>query len=111
MIADYFVITTARNNRQALAIARDLEGAVKHGTPGVRGLRRLNTSGSEGDGGWILLDLDLVVVHIFTAPARALYDLENLWADVPRVRFQPAERTPVAHETPKAADDSWGPAS
>lgn len=110
MITDYFVIATARSSRQALAIARELEGAVKHQAPGVRGLRRLNASGSEGEGGWILLDLDLVVVHIFTARARALYDLENLWADVPRVRFRPAERTTVAHETPKAVDDSWGPA-
>ena len=110
VIADYFVITTARNNRQAVAIARELEGAVKHRAPGIRGLRRLNVSGSEGDGGWILLDLDLVVVHIFTAPARALYDLENLWADVPRVQFQPAEKAPVAHETPKVVDDSWGSA-
>jgi ribosome-associated protein len=96
VIADYFVITTARNPRQAMAIAREIEGSVKQGPLKESGLKLLNAAGMEGEGHWILLDLDLVVVHIFTAETRTLYDLENLWADAPRVPFTPRAPGPAA---------------
>jgi len=109
VIADYFVIATARNPRQAVAIARELDRAVKQGPLKDAGLRRLNAAGMEGEGNWILLDLDLVVVHVFTAETRALYDLENLWADAPRLQFVPTNSTAVAQEAKgTAADDDWG---
>ena len=63
------------------------------------------SAGMEGEGHWILLDLDLVVVHVFTAETRALYDLENLWADAPRVPFTASDATAVAQ---KAKSDDWG---
>ncbi|HEX9765370.1 MAG TPA: RsfS/YbeB/iojap family protein, partial [Nitriliruptorales bacterium] len=34
--------------------------------------------------GWSLLDYGDVVVHVFDPEQRAYYDLERLWADVPR---------------------------
>ncbi|MHC4513940.1 MAG: ribosome silencing factor [Planctomycetota bacterium] len=109
VIADYFVIATARNTRQALAIARELDAAVKRGPLHDAGLTRLNVAGMEGEGNWILLDLDLVVVHIFTAETRALYDLENLWADAPRVGLTPQGPTVAAQEAKgTASDDDWG---
>ncbi len=110
VIADYFVIGTARNTRQSLALAKELDGAVRQGSLKDAGLSRLNAHSMEAEGNWILLDFDLVVVHIFTAETRALYDLENLWADAPRVEFTPAEAPAVAaQETKTTADeDSWG---
>ena len=110
VITDYFVIATARNTRQSLAIARELDGAVKQGSLHSPGLTRLNASAMEGEGNWILLDFDLVVVHIFTAETRALYDLENLWADVPRIGFTPRGPTVAAQEAKGTTsdDDSWG---
>jgi ribosome-associated protein len=94
-IADYFVIATARSGRQAQAIARDVDLTMKH-----RGVLRRNMAGLEGDSGWVLLDFNTVVVHVFSAQAREFYGLENLWADVPRVGFTPAEK-------PLVQDDSW----
>ena len=40
----------------------------------------------------LLLDYDDVILHIFYAPVRRLYDIERLWDDVPRVEIEiPAE--------------------
>lgn len=86
-IADFFVIATAKNLRHAQALSRDVAQTLK-GT----GLRRLNVAGVEGESGWMLLDFDEVVVHIFVASQREFYSLENLWADVPRVEFTPSDR-------------------
>lgn len=45
--------------------------------------------GKEGyeDGNWILIDTVDVVLHIFYEPLRDFYDLEGLWADMPRVEL------------------------
>jgi ribosome-associated protein len=37
---------------------------------------------------WILLDYNDFVVHVFTPPTRAFYDLERLWADATRVEIE-----------------------
>lgn len=42
------------------------------------------------DGTWVLLDYGDVVIHVFDEETRAYYDLERLWADAPRLSFEPA---------------------
>lgn len=37
---------------------------------------------------WILLDYSQVVVHIFTGEARDFYDLDQLWVDGTKVKWQ-----------------------
>jgi ribosome-associated protein len=85
VIADYFVIISARNTRHAHALGHEIEFQMKH-----RGQRRRNAAGAELDSPWVLLDFDQVVVHVFVAETRAFYDLEGLWADAPAVPFSPA---------------------
>lgn len=88
VIADYFVIATVQSTRQGQALARDLDLEHKQ----LRGRRRRNHGGLETpESNWVLLDFDDVVVHLFLPEARAYYDLESLWADVPRVPFTPSE--------------------
>jgi len=79
-IADYFVICAADSDRQARTLQEILEVELKqeHKT------RPLSTEG-EASSGWILLDYNSVVVHIFSKPARAFYRLEELWKAAPVV--------------------------
>jgi ribosome-associated protein len=79
-VADYFVICTAEVERQARALQEILEEDLKkeHTT------RPLSTEG-ESASGWILLDYNTVVVHIFSRQARVFYRLEELWKAAPVV--------------------------
>ncbi|GAC1419615.1 MAG: hypothetical protein NVSMB5_11640 [Candidatus Velthaea sp.] len=40
------------------------------------------------DGGWILIDLGPVVVHVFTPDQRQFYNLERLWGRVSEARAE-----------------------
>ncbi len=72
-LADFFLITSATNERQATAIADEIEfklkrefGVYPHSVEGRR------------QGEWILLDYVDIVVHVFLAERRAFYDIERL---------------------------------
>ena len=75
-LADYFVIATGSSNTQINALCGSVEKALKEQADELP-LRR------EGyrDGTWVLLDYGCICVHVFSAEARAFYDLERLWAD------------------------------
>ena len=76
-IADYFVIATVDNERQANAIEDELLRQLQL----EQNIRPLGIEGAGANGGgWILLDYGDVIVHLFTEEARHFYDLEELWS-------------------------------
>ncbi|GAU07465.1 ribosome silencing factor [Desulfoplanes formicivorans] len=84
-VTEGMIIATANSARQAKSLgAWLLEQGKQHGAPAM---------GSEGMdiGQWILVDFNDVVVHIFQEDVRELYNLEGLFADVPRVAVTPGE--------------------
>lgn len=76
-LADFFVITSADNERQLRAVTRQLTDELNN--------RKVRPTRVEGDqtSGWILVDYSDVVVHIFHAELRQFYNLEDLWQEAP----------------------------
>lgn len=89
-IVDFFIIATANSQRQAHAIADEVNRKLKH----EDGNRRISIEGYRTEGNWILTDYGDVVLHVFTPEGRLLYNLEQLWADAPRIEWQ--KTTPTA---------------
>jgi ribosome-associated protein len=81
-IVDYFVVTTASNPRLARTVAEEVEEQLRRAGGGAP----LRMEGAD-DARWILIDYGDIVVHVFSEEARAYYDLERLWGDVARVRW------------------------
>lgn len=79
-IADYFVIGTADNERMLRAIVRtvDEEMSKQHNLP-----PRVIEGNPES--GWVLMDFNWIIVHIFSRSQREKYRLEKLWTDAPVV--------------------------
>lgn len=95
---DFFLITTAANDRQAQAIGDEIElrlkrefGTYPHSVEG----RKV--------GEWILMDYVDFVAHIFLAEKRAFYDLERLWksarpVDIEELKAALKEKTVAARQ-------------
>ena len=79
-IADYFVLASAGNERQAVAIADAVEERLKSEMK----VKPLLVEGTT-PGRWILMDFGDFICHIFTEDVRRFYGLERLWGDAPNV--------------------------
>jgi ribosome-associated protein len=84
-ITDAFVITSGTNARQVRTIAEEVEAQVARAS----GRKPLRTEGLD-TAGWVLIDYGDFVVHVFLDEVRRYYDLERLWADAPRIPWDPA---------------------
>jgi ribosome-associated protein len=76
---DYFVLASAANQRQLLAVADAVMEALRE-----HGLRPSHIEGYPKQE-WILLDYGDFVFHVFTPRMRAFYDLERLWGGASRI--------------------------
>lgn len=76
---DYFLIATAANAPHLKALGDGLQRLYKN--EHFKGFRAAGT----GDSGWVIIDYDGIMVHVFSLEMRSLYDLEKLWKDAPRV--------------------------
>ena len=80
---DYFVICSGESSRQLEAIRDEIWHVMKKvGNPPHH---------CEGttESGWLLMDFNDVIVHIFTKPERQRYQLDELWRGAsPVIRIQ-----------------------
>ena len=72
---DYFVICTAKSRRQLDALQAAIREATKH-TGETLLAKKVE---GDADTGWILIDFNSVIVHLFSEEMRAYYQLEELW--------------------------------
>lgn len=72
-LADFFLITSAANDRQAVAIADEIEHRLKQDFGAAP-----NSVEGRRQGDWVLLDYVDFVVHVFLSERRAFYDIERL---------------------------------
>lgn len=77
--ADVFVLLSGRSERQARSIAEAIVEAMRDAGDAPLGVEGL------GEGRWILIDCNDVIVHVFEPETRDLYSLERLWSDAPRI--------------------------
>ena len=78
IVADYFVIATANSNTHVRALADEVEYQLEEA-----GITADHIEGRAT--GWLLLEYQGVVVHIFLEESRNYYNLERLWEDATKV--------------------------
>ena len=83
VITDAFLLASAPNERQVLAIVDAIEEQLVKLPEKAKPVRR------EGEraGRWVLLDYIDIVVHVQHAEERVFYALERLWKDCPAIPF------------------------
>jgi len=80
------------SDRQMRTIAEDVLKLAKERSYSLMGVSGLD------DPHWVLVDLVDVVVHIFAPETRRFYDLDLLWGDAPKVRWQRRKAPPADPE-------------
>ena len=78
IVADYFVIASGTSNTHVKALADEVDYEL-----GLKSVQPLHIEGKAT--GWILLDYNSVLVHVFTGESREYYNLERLWQDAKTV--------------------------
>ena len=81
IIADYFVVCTARNDAHMNALKKDVLDMMEE--------IEIFAKKAEGtsESGWILIDWKDVILHIFKETEREFYDLERVWGDSAMTRI------------------------
>ncbi|MCC6644820.1 MAG: ribosome silencing factor [Polyangiaceae bacterium] len=78
--ADFIVLMTGTSDRHVASLVQGIEAELKE----QHKLRPLAVEGMP-HASWVLVDYGDVVVHVFQAESRALYDVGGLWMDARRL--------------------------
>jgi ribosome-associated protein len=81
VITDVFLLASAPNDRQVLAIVDAVEERLRE--LGAKPVRREG----EKEGRWVLLDFGEIIIHVQHQEERVYYALERLWKDCPVIPF------------------------
>lgn len=80
-LCDYSIMATAQNATQARAMIDEVSANLKN-----QGASILSYEGYES-ADWILLDTGDVMIHVFTGPARDVYDLDSIYSRNAQVKI------------------------
>ena len=86
IVADYFVICSGNSTLQVRALSDEVEEQLEN-----MGIAKLRQDGYR-ESRWVVMDYGNVIVHIFHAQEREVYNIERLWADGNNIeRFSAAQ--------------------
>jgi len=74
ILAEYLLMATATSSTHVRALAEEVEAKLSE-----KGIEPHHIEGKAT--GWILLDYNEVIVHIFSREAREFYGLDRIWSD------------------------------
>ena len=80
-VTDFIVICSGRSQAHVKGISDKIEERLKEHGFSPRGIEGYS------EGSWVLLDYDVVIVHIFHPETRTYYDLEDLFRSFPHEQF------------------------
>ena len=78
VMSDYFIIASGTSNTHVRALAAEVDDEMKKLGVEVDHIEGRAT-------GWILLDYNDVLVHVFQPESRQYYNIERLWNDAARI--------------------------
>lgn len=78
VMSDYFIIASGTSNTHVRALADEVDDEMKKLGVEVDHIEGRAT-------GWILLDYNDVLVHVFQPESRQYYNIERLWNDAARI--------------------------
>jgi ribosome-associated protein len=82
-VTDFFVLATGTSEPHLRAIVDEISEKIAEE-------ERVRPRAQDGTWktNWVVLDYFDVIVHVMRAETRALYALESLWGDAPRLRVR-----------------------
>ena len=81
VVADYFVLVTGNSSTHIRALADEVEFQLEEA-----GMKPDHVEGRAT--GWVVMEFNGVVAHIFTEEARNYYNLERLWEDASMINVE-----------------------
>lgn len=82
LVADYFLICDANNQRKVQAIAKAIQDVLQDKDISIQHIEGMQ------QGRWIIIDTGYIMCHIFQEEERSFYELERLWGDADKVALQ-----------------------
>ncbi|MBA2123432.1 ribosome silencing factor [bacterium Unc6] len=71
---DWFLIATSQNIKHSQSLAELINKEA-----GTKGYKVRNIEG-KGDGKWVVMDYNDIIIHIFIQETRMLYSLDRIWS-------------------------------
>lgn len=101
VITDIFMIASAPNERQVMAIVDAIEERLRDELD-VKPERREGLK----QGRWVLLDYADVIIHVQHSQEREYYALDSLWKDCPAIEFVDSAEVQAARDGDAAVNSA-----
>ncbi len=88
ILADYILLATATSSTHVRALADEVDEKLSS-----CGIEPHHIEGRST--GWILLDYNEVIIHIFNKESREFYDLDRIWSDGKTVNLSQILTSPL----------------